>query len=85
MVEVIVQCCERGNRDREVVSPDDRLQICQAAGEWVDRDHVPIARGRSRRQSPMISCNQCVCGALFISCPTRERNSPRMGEVLVLL
>ena len=34
MVEVIVQCCERGNRDREVVSPDDRLQICQAAGEW---------------------------------------------------
>src|SRR5260370_21769050 len=42
---------EAGNRDSEVELPDDRLQIGQAAGEWIDRDDVPVTRGGQRGEA----------------------------------
>src|SRR5439155_23446979 len=31
--------------------PDDRLQIGQAAGEWIDRDDVAVTRGGQRGEA----------------------------------
>jgi hypothetical protein len=36
---------EASNRDSEIELPDDRLQIAQATGEWIDRNDVSVTRG----------------------------------------
>ena len=39
---------EARNGNSEIELPEDRFQIGQAAGEWIDRNDIPITRGGQR-------------------------------------
>src|SRR5215467_14022709 len=42
---------EAGNGDGEKKLPEHRLQVGHTAGEWIDRDDVPVARGGQRGEA----------------------------------